>query len=99
MVNVSTAKSSMVLPCCYLAPVSHYSAYYRAEEVRLEVCDHFAKQDSRIRVIHQANRGLSAARNAGLDIATSDYIQFVDRWYVARFNIYGYRLCNFSYEQ
>lgn len=49
MVNVSTAKSSMVLPCCYLAPVSHYSAFYRAEEVRLEVCDHFAKQTFRNR--------------------------------------------------
>ncbi|MBQ7526352.1 MAG: WbqC family protein [Bacteroidaceae bacterium] len=39
----------MVLPCCYLAPVSHYSAYYRADEVRLEVCDHFAKQTLRNR--------------------------------------------------
>jgi len=38
-----------VLPCCYLAPVSHYSAYYRAEEVRLEVCDHFVKQTLRNR--------------------------------------------------
>lgn len=43
-----------------------------------DICDRFAKQDSRIRVIHQDNQGLSAARNAGLDIATSDYIQFVD---------------------
>ena len=39
----------MVLPCCYLAPVSHYSAYYRADEVRLEVCDHFTKQTLRNR--------------------------------------------------
>ena len=39
----------MVLPCCYLAPVSHYSAYYRADEVRLEVCDHFMKQTLRNR--------------------------------------------------
>ena len=39
----------MILPCCYLAPVSHYSAYYRADEVRLEVCDHFAKQTLRNR--------------------------------------------------
>lgn len=39
----------MVLPCCYLAPVSHYSAYYRADEVRLEVCDHFVKQTLRNR--------------------------------------------------
>ena len=37
------------LPCCYLAPVSHYSAYYRADEVRLEVCDHFTKQTLRNR--------------------------------------------------
>lgn len=39
----------MVLPCCYLAPVSHYSAYYRSDEVRLEVCDHFVKQTLRNR--------------------------------------------------
>ena len=39
----------MVLPCCYLAPVSHYSAYCRADEVRLEVCDHFTKQTLRNR--------------------------------------------------
>lgn len=43
-----------------------------------DICDRFAMQDSRIRVIHQDNQGLSAARNAGLDIATSGYIQFVD---------------------
>ena len=39
----------MILPCCYLAPVSHYSAYYRADEVQLEVCDHFTKQTLRNR--------------------------------------------------
>ena len=39
----------MLLPCCYLAPVSHYSAYYRTDEVRLEVCDHFTKQTLRNR--------------------------------------------------
>ena len=39
----------LVLPCCYLAPVSHYSAYYRADEVQLEVCDHFTKQTLRNR--------------------------------------------------
>ena len=38
-----------ILPCCYLAPVSHYSAYYRAEELQLEVCDHFTKQTLRNR--------------------------------------------------
>ena len=39
----------MVLPCCYLAPVSHYRAYCRADEVRLEVCDNFVKQTLRNR--------------------------------------------------
>lgn len=41
-------------------------------------CDVFAKQDRRIKVIHQANQGLSAARNAGLKIATGKWITFVD---------------------
>ncbi len=43
-----------------------------------EICDRYAKQDSRIRVIHKTNGGLSDARNAALDIATGEYIGFVD---------------------
>lgn len=43
-----------------------------------DICDCYAEQDSRIRVIHQANGGLSCARNAGLAIATGDYIGYVD---------------------
>ncbi len=43
-----------------------------------KICDEYAKKDSRIKVIHQENGGLSAARNAGLDTATGDYIGFVD---------------------
>lgn len=42
------------------------------------ICEEYAKQDSRIRVIHKKNGGLSDARNAGLDIAKGDYISFVD---------------------
>ena len=42
------------------------------------ICDEYAKIDSRIKVIHKANGGLSSARNAGLDIASGEYIMFVD---------------------
>lgn len=42
------------------------------------MCDTWAKKDSRIRVIHKANGGLSDARNAGLAIATGELISFVD---------------------
>lgn len=42
------------------------------------MCDRWAKKDSRIRVIHKENGGLSDARNAGLEIATGEYIAFVD---------------------
>ena len=42
------------------------------------ICNKWSKKDSRIKVIHKKNGGLSDARNAGLDIATGDYIIFVD---------------------
>ena len=43
-----------------------------------EICDQYASQDSRVKVIHKVNGGLSSARNAGLDVASGDYIGFVD---------------------
>lgn len=43
-----------------------------------QMCDDWAKKDPRINVIHQKNGGLSAARNAGMTIATGDFIGFVD---------------------
>ena len=43
-----------------------------------EMCDEFAEKDSRIRVIHKENGGLSDARNAGLAVASGDYVTFVD---------------------
>ncbi len=42
------------------------------------ICDEYAEKDARVKVIHKENGGLSSARNAGLDIATGDYITFVD---------------------
>lgn len=43
-----------------------------------ELCDEYARNDSRIQVVHKKNGGLSDARNAGLIIAKGDYIIFVD---------------------
>lgn len=43
-----------------------------------ELCDEWAKKDSRIRVIHKEHGGLSDARNAGIDAATGEWLAFVD---------------------
>lgn len=42
------------------------------------MCDAWAARDSRIQVIHKVNGGLSDARNAGLSVATGDFLAFVD---------------------
>jgi len=43
-----------------------------------KICDDYALKDSRIKVVHKTNGGLSDARNAGIDIATGDFFVFVD---------------------
>ena len=43
-----------------------------------DICDALAAQDARVTVLHQPNRGASAARNAGLDAATAEYVAFLD---------------------
>ena len=43
-----------------------------------KICDDYAVEDSRIKVIHKKNGGLSDARNVGIDVATGIYIMFVD---------------------
>lgn len=43
-----------------------------------DICNAWSEKDCRIRVVHKANGGLSDARNAGLEIATGEYIAFVD---------------------
>ena len=42
------------------------------------ICDEAAERDARVRVIHQANQGLSAARNAGIEAARGAWLRFVD---------------------
>ena len=43
-----------------------------------KICDDYAKKDNRIRVIHQKNGGLSRARNAGISVATGEYLICID---------------------
>ena len=42
------------------------------------ICDNYAQQDGRVKVIHQENSGVSAARNAGLKAAQGEWVTFVD---------------------
>lgn len=42
------------------------------------ICDEYAETDSRIKVIHQSNAGVSAARNTGINASHGEYISFVD---------------------
>lgn len=43
-----------------------------------EICDEYARLDNRIKVIHQENGGLSAARNSGIDVARGEFLTFID---------------------
>ena len=74
-----------------------------------DICDYYANKDKRIILIHQENQGLSMARNNGLDIATGEYIGFVDSddwiapdmYYMLYDNAVRYNadisMCNFYY--
>lgn len=42
------------------------------------ICDDYGRKDSRVRVVHKENGGLSSARNVGLDVCRGEYIVFVD---------------------
>lgn len=43
-----------------------------------QLCEEYARQDSRIKVVHKKNGGLGFARNSGLEVATGEYVTFLD---------------------
>lgn len=43
-----------------------------------EVLDEFAQSDARLKIIHKANEGISATRNLGLNLASGEYVAFID---------------------
>lgn len=43
-----------------------------------EICDQYAQKDSRVKVVHKPNGGLASARNAGLKVASGEYVIYVD---------------------
>ncbi len=43
-----------------------------------DICDEYAKSDSRVLSIHQENSGVSVARNQGISVANGDYLAFID---------------------
>ncbi len=43
-----------------------------------QICDEYSKKDKRVRTIHKKNGGVSSARNAGLDVASGQFISFID---------------------
>lgn len=53
-----------------------------------KICDEYAAMDSRIRVVHKDNEGVSVARNLGLELSSGDYIGFVDSDDVIDENMY-----------
>ena len=51
---------------------------YKSDDSSGLICDKYAEKDKRIIVVHQENKGICGARNAGLDIARGKYIGFSD---------------------
>ena len=43
-----------------------------------KICDELSKEDSRIQVVHKNNGGLASARNSGYQVATGEYVMYID---------------------
>ena len=43
-----------------------------------KICDEYAEKDSRIKVIHKPNGGVSSARNAGINVMKGEFVTFID---------------------
>lgn len=54
-----------------------------------KICDVYAERDNRIKVLHEKNAGVSAARNSGIEIATGEYIAFIDSDDYIAINMFG----------
>ena len=57
-----------------------------------KMLDEYAKYDDRITVVHQKNQGVSAARNAGINLAKGEYLTFVDPDDYVKLDTYEYLL-------
>ena len=49
-----------------------------SKDMSRKICDEYAMSDNRIKVVHKKNEGVSRARNVGLEMATGNYIGFID---------------------
>lgn len=49
-----------------------------SQDLSGNICDKYEKLDSRVKVIHKNNAGVSAARNSGLDVASGEFVTFID---------------------
>lgn len=92
--NIEKIRVSVIIPiynvekyidCCINSVISQ--TYKNIEIILVDdgspdncpaICDEYAKNDGRIKVIHKENQGLGEARNTGIYSATGDYIFFVD---------------------